>query len=76
MMIIDECHILGADTFLQILKNFCKCNYIFALSGTPDRQDNQHVLYYNYFDKLINLPIKQNVDIEIQIHLINNSKLV
>lgn len=41
-MIVDECHILGADTFIKILDLFSTTRYILALSGTPDRNDNKH----------------------------------
>ena len=52
-MVIDECHILGADSFIKTLDIFSKTRFILALSGTPDRNDQKHVMYYNYFDTLI-----------------------
>ena len=63
LLIIDECHILGANQFLKILDIYNRIPFILALSGTPDRQDNKHKLYYNYFDYYITLKIYDDVDV-------------
>ena len=37
LVIVDECHKLGANGFLQLLDIFSKSRYMLALSATPDR---------------------------------------
>ena len=57
LIIVDECHKLGANGFLQLLDIFSKSRYMLALSATPDRQDGKHIVYYSYFDKIIDVEI-------------------
>ena len=48
---------------MQVVNNFIDARYLLALSGTPDRSDKKHVLYYNYFDNFIDFNIKEKVNI-------------
>lgn len=57
LVIIDECHKLGADSFIKTLDVFSSSRFILALSGTPDRCDKKHNMYFNYFDNMIELDI-------------------
>jgi superfamily II DNA or RNA helicase len=37
-----------------------------ALSATPDRQDGKHIVYYSYFDKIIDVEIEEQIDINFR----------
>lgn len=37
LLIVDECHKLGADNFRYILENWGDTSFILGLSATPDR---------------------------------------
>ena len=61
MVIIDECHILGAETFSKILQYTSEYQLVLGLSATPTRYDKFEKMYYQYFEKQLILDI---VDIE------------
>ena len=54
-IIVDECHKLGANKFCNILDNWGDSKFILGLSATPDRQDNKEIIYYPYFDNIIDV---------------------
>jgi len=45
MIIIDECHHIACDTFLQIMRH-AKAKYIYGLSATPKRDDGLEKVIY------------------------------
>ncbi len=57
LIIVDECHKLGANSFNNILMIYGKSKYIFGLSATPDRSDKKHTIYFPYFDNIIKVDI-------------------
>ena len=42
LILIDECHKLGAKGYNNILMLFGKAKFMIGLSATPDRQDKKH----------------------------------
>ena len=53
LIVIDECHKLGAESFGNVLTVFSSARYVFGLSATPDRPDEKHMIYFSYFDKQV-----------------------
>lgn len=55
LIIIDECHRLGAEQFCNVLNIYGQTSFVLGISATPDRQDRKHELYYNFFDHMIDV---------------------
>lgn len=51
--VIDECHILGAMLFCDVLKKALSYKMVIGLSATPSRPDGMEKLYYHFFDFII-----------------------
>jgi superfamily II DNA or RNA helicase len=49
---------------MAVLDIFSRSRFILGLSGTPDRNDKKHVMYYNYFDSLITHDLDENLNIK------------
>ena len=62
LIIIDECHKLGAEKFSQVLNIWGDSRYFLGISATPDRNDKREKIYYKYFDEIFDVIIKNNFD--------------
>lgn len=58
-VIIDECHHTPATTFSNILDK-SKARYKIGLTGTLERKDQKHVLFEDYFGKILFKPKGEN----------------
>lgn len=58
-LIIDECHHTPATTFTNVVDK-SKAKYKIGLSGTIERKDGRHIVFQDYFGKVIFKPEKEN----------------
>ncbi len=65
MLVIDECHKLGAETFRNIFNNAKGVERILGLSATPDRMDVKHEIYFNNFDYVVRKNFKLTQDVNL-----------
>lgn len=67
-IIIDECHHIPAKTFREAISNF-HCHYMYGLTATPKRKNNDEKLIYTYIWPIISEidmnPNKQDEDHQI-----------
>lgn len=59
LVILDEMHHVPATTFSNILDQLT-CRYKIGLSGTIQRKDGKHVLFTDFFGRVIYQPEKEN----------------
>lgn len=72
MIIVDECHHIPAKTFREVITQL-NCFYLYGLTATPKRKNNDEKLIYVYIGNIIyemtqkQLLDKQNSKVEINI---------
>lgn len=72
MIIVDECHHIPAKTFREVITQL-NCFYLYGLTATPTRKNNDEKLIYVYIGNIIyemtqkQLLDKQNSKVEINI---------
>lgn len=72
MIIVDECHHIPAKSFREVITKL-NCYYLYGLTATPKRKNNDEKLIYVYIGNIIyeitqkDFLIEQNYKIEINI---------
>jgi superfamily II DNA or RNA helicase len=76
MIIVDECHHIPAKSFREVIKKL-NCYYIYGLTATPKRKNNDEKLIYVYIGNIIHeitqkeFLIEQDNKVEINIRETN-----
>lgn len=71
MVIYDEAHHLGAETFSKALLK-CACPYTLGLTATPERDDGLHHVYMSFLGPIAYQELKRDVE-NVQVHLVRLS---
>jgi len=57
MVIFDEIHHLGANTFIKLLLTVKTADYVIGLTATPERIDGRHLMIQKYIPVIYKLPL-------------------